>query len=322
MRLQNRVDDEGHGTYGIRALKKSFTEGKTMIPRFSAECMACAVARQAQNMPDVWTDEKRAEYLKGVMKIIFDADPSEGAPVVNGKIDILAEKFGIEKRDYTFIKRDYNLLMLKTAEKLRAKIEKSSDPLAEAIKIARTANYIDFGTQVKVTEDELLDLLEKSGEDGLNASEYGYFRKDIECADSLVYLTDNCGEIVADMLLIEQLKKLRPDMKITVIVRGMPVINDATMEDARMVGMDKIAEVMGNGNGIAGTSMQDMDELSLSRLKGADVVISKGQANFETLNGCGMNIYYLFLCKCGRFERRFHMSRLQGVIANDRRLEC
>ena len=73
---------------------------------------------------------------------------------------------------------------------------------------------------------------------------------------------------------------------------------------------------------IAGTSMDDMDAVSLSKLRAADMVISKGQANFETLNGCGMNIYYLFLCKCRRFERRFNMGKLQGVLANDRRLEC
>ena len=291
-----------------------------MAPRFSAECMECAISRQAKGMPEEWSDEKRTEYLRGVLRIILEADPSEGAPVVTGRINALAGKYGIPANDFTDIKREYNRLMMDILPDLRTKVENAEDPLAAAIRIARAANYIDFGTQVKVTKEGLFGVLEKSMDEKLNPAEYGCFIKDIENACSLVYLTDNCGEIVADMLLVEELKKMKPKMKITVIVRGMPVLNDATMEDARMVGMTEIAEVIGNGNGIAGTSMENMDGLSLSRLKDADVIVSKGQANFETLNGCGMNVYYLFLCKCRRFERRFRMKKLEGVMANDLRL--
>jgi len=292
-----------------------------MIPRFSAECMACVVSRQSQNMPVEWDDEKRADYMRGVMKIICDADVSEGAPVINGKIDAFSEKYGIQKFDYTEIKRHYNSVMLDILPALREKTDASTDPVGTAMKYARAANYIDFGTLNKVTEEGLLERLERASEEKLVPDEYDCFRRDMEKASSLVYLTDNCGEIAADRLLVEKISELKPGMKITVIVRGMPVINDATMEDAHMVGMDRVAEVMGNGNGITGTSMADMDEISLSRLKDADIIISKGQANFETLNGCGLNIYYLFLCKCSRFERRFRMSKLQGVLVNDRRLE-
>jgi len=293
-----------------------------MVPRFSAECMACTVARQAQIMPEEWSDEKRAEYLLGVMKIIQEADFSEGTPVVNGRINILAECYGIPVQDFSDIKKKYNALMLDIAPKLRKRIAESEDPVETAIKIARTANYIDFGTQVNVTEIELFDLIDKSADEKLDKGEYAQFMQDMKGASSLVYLTDNCGEIVADMLLIERIKAEFPGIRITVIVRGRPVLNDATMDDACMTGLDRIVEVIGNGNGIAGTSIADMDEVSRLRLESADVVISKGQANFETLNGCGMNIYYLFLCKCRRFERRFHMSKFQGVLANDRRLGC
>ena len=293
-----------------------------MVPRFSAECMACTIAKQVQIMPEEWSDEKRAEYLLGVMKIIQEADFSEGTPVVNGRINILAETYGIPVQDYSEIKRRYNELMMDISPLLRKKIAASDDPLATAMKIARTANYIDFGTQVNVTERELFELIDKSADEELDVHEYVRFIDDMKRAYSLVYLADNCGEIAADMLFIEKIRDVFPKLRITVIVRGKPVLNDATMEDARMIGLDDIVEVIGNGNGIAGTSIEDMDEVSRSRLESADVIISKGQANFETLNGCGMNIYYLFLCKCRRFERRFNMSKFQGVLANDRRLGC
>jgi len=292
-----------------------------MMPRFSAECMACAVLKQSENMPAEWDDEKRAAYLRGVMNIICSADVSEGAPVVTGKIEALAQEYGIEKFDYTEIKREYNRIMLDILPEIRKKVEEAEDSVEAAMKYSRAANYIDFGTQHKVTEEGLLERLEKASAERLDEAEYGLFRRDIDKAEKLVFITDNCGEIVADMLLIEKIREIKPDLKITVIVRGMPVINDATMEDAHMVGIDRVAEVMGNGNGVAGTFIEKMDSASLSRLRDADVVISKGQANFETLNGCGMNIYYLFLCECSRFERRFGMAKLQGVIKNDRRLE-
>ncbi len=107
-------------------------------------------------------------------------------------------------------------------------------------------------------------------------------------------------------------------MEITVIVRGMPVLNDAVPGDAEDVGLTDMVKVIGNGNGVAGTQRNLLSEEAEHALSGADVILSKGQGNFETIHGCGLNIYYLFLCKCEWFTKRFGMERLKGVFVNER----
>ena len=287
---------------------------------FAAECMACIVGKQLRALPEEWPDAQRSDYLRDVMRIILDADPGLPAPRVSWRLEALARERGVPRRDFRSIKRHWNRLMMDLAPQLRADIEAAPDPLARAMQYALTANYIDFGALAEVTESRLAALLEEAPENPHHAAEYAHFRRDLESAGSLAYVTDNCGKIVADMLLIEQLRRLRPALAVTVILRGQEVLNDATPEDARMVGLDAVATVLGNGNGMTGTFRDAMDPLSRSALEGADIVISKGQANFESLGGSGLNAYFLFLCKCDRFRRHFHMTRLQGVLANERRL--
>ena len=117
----------------------------------------------------------------------------------------------------------------------------------------------------------------------------------------MVYLTDNCGEVVLDKMLVKLLKEMYPNLDITVIVRGEQILNDATMEDAVQIGMTDMVNVIGNGNNIAGTWLDAVSEQALKLIDQADVIIAKGQGNFETLYGCGKNIYYMFLCKCQLF---------------------
>lgn len=291
-----------------------------MTERFAAECMVCMINKQEKGMPQEWAETKKSAFMRELLKIIADTKPEEGPPVVTARVNALRELYGIKPMDYTDIKKHYNRLMLDIAPRLRKKIEAAEDKIRAAMQYARSANYIDFGALSSVTEEELFSLLDKAESDPVDPAEYANFRMDLDKARSFVYLTDNCGEIMADMLLIEQIRAAYPGLKVTAIVRGRDVLNDATMEDAAMVGLDKVCDTIGNGNGVAGTWRDDMDPVSRNRLETADVILGKGQANFETLNGCGLNIYYLFLCKCSRFQHRFNMRKLQGVLANDRRL--
>ena len=93
------------------------------------------------------------------------------------------------------------------------------------------------------------------------------------------------------------IKNINPDIKITAVVRGEPVLNDATVSDANEIGLDEVAEVTGNGDSVGGTCLERISEEARGILKNADMIISKGQGNFETLNRCGMNVYYIFMCK-------------------------
>lgn len=155
----------------------------------------------------------------------------------------------------------------------------------------------------------------------ISDDEYLYFKKDLEQAKHLVYLTDNCGEIVLDKLFIQCLKETYPDLKITVIVRGKDVINDATLVDAAEVGMTNIVTCISNGNGAPGTVLKLLSEEARKLLADADLVISKGQGNFESLYGEGINPYFIFLCKCELFVRRFKLQQYESVFIKEERIK-
>ena len=142
----------------------------------------------------------------------------------------------------------------------------------------------------------------------------------MEQASKLVYLTDNCGEVVLDKIALKIIQERYPDLKVTAVVRGEPVVNDADLEAARYVGLDRVVKVMENGSGIAGTDLDDISDEARNEIETADVILSKGQGNFETIHGCGLNIYYLFLCKCDWFVQKFEVERFKGMFVNERRI--
>ena len=126
--------------------------------------------------------------------------------------------------------------------------------------------------------------------------------------------------IVLDKILIQLIQELYPQIKITVIVRGKSVLNDATLEDAKEIGLTKLVRCIGNGTGAPGTVFKDLNEDAKQALTDADVIVSKGQGNFESMVGEGFNPYYIFLCKCELFVRRFGLKQYEAVFIKEERL--
>lgn len=120
-----------------------------------------------------------------------------------------------------------------------------------------------------------------------------------------------------DKLFIEQLRKRFPELEIKIMVRGSEVLNDATLEDACYVGMDKLTEVISNGNAVAGTVYDMLPDEAKKALDTADVILAKGQGNYESLCRQGRHIFYSFLCKCELFTSRFNVPRLTGVFVEE-----
>jgi uncharacterized protein with ATP-grasp and redox domains len=171
-----------------------------------------------------------------------------------------------------------------------------------------------------VDDDKLRDFLEQAETLPLSEETYVDFAENMKTAKKLVFLTDNCGEIVLDKLLLETIAEKFPHVERTIIVRGEPVLNDATMEDALQVGIDACGKVIPNGTNIAGTYIPWLSAEAKAEMDGADILIAKGQGNFESLHGCGLNIYYLFLCKCQWFMERFGLPQFSGVFINEKDL--
>ncbi|MCI9058509.1 MAG: DUF89 family protein, partial [Lachnospiraceae bacterium] len=217
------------------------------------------------------------------------------------------------------MKREFNQLLLQMEEDLSRKIHEAKDSLREAIRFARIGNYIDFSAVENVTKEEFMSLFYNE-KDEIEESEYQHFLGELEKASELVYIMDNCGEIVLDKIVLRQLKKAYPELHITAMVRGGEAINDVTLEDAEMVGITEEVPVITNNSSIQGVIYDKLTEEGKKILDAADLILAKGQGNFESLHGCGKNIYYLFLCKCQHFSKQFGVERFQGMLINEKRV--
>lgn len=285
--------------------------------RLDPQCVRCLIDKHLNAAPAGTPDNVRLDYMQRALSLLADAPRDAGAPVLVHALDALKlEMFGIRK-SFEDVKVHFNRLMLAREAAIDACIRAAQDPLEAAIQYAMIGNYIDFGAMENVDEKALEHLLAVPQAFALPQETYERLRKTLRSSRRLAYLTDNCGEIVLDKLLIRTIQRLYPDIEITVLVRGAPVLNDATMEDALQVGMDALCPVMGNGSAIAGTHLPALSEQAGRVLDEADVILSKGQANYETMRGCGRNVFYIFLCKCDLFASRFGVAKFTGMMVHD-----
>ncbi len=287
--------------------------------RLEEECIHCVIDKFARDYPKGASYEQRIEFVKGVLGIITDTPVTSSAPEIVERINLLSFKMFGEQRDYSSIKKHFNNLILSMEEDIYNRICKSQNPLMEAVRYSMTGNYIDFGAMDSIEEDKLRSMIDASTDIEIDKKEFEIFEKELSNAKTMVLLADNCGEIVFDKLLLRTIKRLYPNLKTDVIVRGLPVLNDITEEDAIAVGMDCLSGIYSNGTGVAGTIIDRMPRETKGIFETADVIISKGQGNFETLRYCGRNVYYVFMCKCKMFADRFGVKRFSPMFINDTR---
>ncbi len=286
--------------------------------RLNPECVSCLVKKQIERYPKDISNSGKIKYMQSVLQAVAQASEMMSAPEIVDKIyKIQKQMFGADK-DYTEIKIYFNNMMSELETDIRREINKSSEPLKTAVQYAMTGNYIDFAAMDSVDENKLREMLKSAPLNAVNEAEYAALERDLTDAKKLVFLTDNCGEIVLDKILIETITNINPELDITVIVRGQNVVNDATMADAEQIGLTKQVRVTDNGSSIAGTCLNRISAEAQHIIENADVIISKGQGNFETLQKCGLNVYYIFMCKCKMFADRFNVPLYSGILINDK----
>ena len=289
-----------------------------MKSRWNSYCTQCLLKKHLTNYPDTATEEERLTYIRRLFSILTDIAPGESSPVVVNRILTLQKEMFDQFVDYTDIKKHFNQLMLEQEDWIYADITSTPDPIRRAVQYVMKGNYIDFGVLSDVNSEKLMELLSQAKDQTIDEQIFEELMQDLTSAKNMVLLTDNCGEIVLDKLLIRTIMSQFPDLQIRVIVRGGHALNDATMEDACQVGLPDLVEVIGNGTCLQGTYLPDISKEARDLLEQADVILSKGQGNFESLQYCGLNIYYLFLCKCDLFTKRFHTHLYDGILTNDR----
>ena len=289
-----------------------------MKTRWNSYCTQCLLKKHLTNYPDTATEEERLTYIRRLFSILTDIAPGESSPVIVNRILTLQKEMFDQFVDYTDIKKHFNQLMLEQEDWIYADISSAADPIRRAVQYVMKGNYIDFGVLSDVNSEKLMELLSQAKDQAIDDQIFEELIQDLTSAKNMVLLTDNCGEIVLDKLLVRTIMSQFPDLQIHVIVRGGHALNDATMEDACQVGLPDLVEVIGNGTCLQGTYLPDISKEARDLLEQADVILSKGQGNFESLQYCGLNIYYLFLCKCDLFTKRFHTHLYNGILTNDR----
>jgi uncharacterized protein with ATP-grasp and redox domains len=230
--------------------------------------------------------------LKSVLDEIKSADtskpPAYTTTFIHKKIRNLLGKDPFKK-----IKSEYNQIALSLYPSLKTLLEESPDPLWTSTRLAIAGNVIDFGI---FTSIDIEGTIKRSLHNQLAVDGYSDLRNVIRESGTILYITDNAGEIVFDRLLIETLMSLGKN--VIVAVKGSPVINDATVEDATEAGLVHVCEVIDNGSEAVGTILQWTSPEFQEIFKNAHLVISKGQGNFETLFGKRENMFFLFQSKC------------------------
>ena len=281
-------------------------------------CRTCILDKSLGHIPENTPQDKIDRYKDAVYAFVREHADQITPPELAYHIKHIREElFALTPADFSAVKSHYNRLLLSFEEKLAGRIRQAEDPLLCAMQYAMTGNYIDFSALATVEEATLLALLEQSATIALDEEVYGHLKDSVRTAGKMVYLTDNCGEIVLDKLLIREFMNLNPELSVTVLVRGSSEGNDATMEDADEVGLPAICHVMGNGAPYDATVLPRMSEEARDLMYGADLIISKGQANYESMYGCGLHVFYLFMCKCDYFTKRFQVPRYTGILTEE-----
>lgn len=276
-----------------------------------AECCAsCLYEKQRHVSED-------PDYLEEIRQIIAGRRECDTPPYLVYLFQQAYERHFGKVSAYGAVKRKYNDLVLSMEDAVRARIEASEDPLISALIYARVGNYIDFGALDEVDEEAFLALFRDAKVSDEDAPVVSSFIRQCEKAQRFLLISDNCGEIVLDKLFLEQMKKRFPALRLTVLVRGGEALNDATREDAEYVGLDRVAEIVTNGSSIAGTVYETLPEDARQALDCADVILAKGQGNYESLSRQGRHVFYSFLCKCELFTGRFQVPLFSGVFAEE-----
>ena len=268
------------------------------------DCFPCFLRQSIIALRLGTRDELLQErILKNILPEIQIADiskpPAYTTTFIHRKIRQL-----LGKDPFKELKCEYNKIALGLYPSLELMVSQSQDSLWTATRLAIAGNVIDFGIYTSV---DIEGAIRKAINHPLAVDEFDIFKNAISEADSILYLADNAGEIVFDKILIEILISM--GKKVTVVVKGSPVINDSTLEDALEAGLIGICEVIDNGSDAVGTILPWTSSTFQKQFENAELIISKGQGNFETVTGIQKNIFFLFQAKCDVVSKELNLLK-------------
>lgn len=261
--------------------------------KINEQCLPCLV-NQAVKTANIMNASNREELYKKIFEAMSRIDFSKTNPEIVGENYRLIKEHTGCVDPYKDTKNYYNQLFLSKLDEYDKKIHS----LEDAVKYAIVANIIDFNPVHSQVEDDIKHFFTNIDELKLAINDVADLEADVLKAESILYLGDNCGEICFDKLLIKRINELNPKCKLYFGVIGEAIVNDNTEEDAYSVDMDEYATIISNGDYALGTVLSRVSDEFRTIYNKADVVIAKGQANYESLSEEKKNIYFLLMTKC------------------------
>ena len=258
------------------------------------DCIPCFI-RQALDAVRLVTDDKGVQerVLREVLSVASNMDLAQSPPVTGQYIHRKIREFSGVADPYRKFKDRFNHLAKELYPQLKARVQGSAEPLETAVRLAIAGNIIDCGVNGNLKESDINQGIDHALTEPLEGP-LAEFSAAIDRAENILYLADNAGEIFFDRLLIEQM----PLEKVTVVVKAVPIINDATISDAQAAGLTDLVEVIDNGSDAPGTIIEDCSEAFRARFERADMIVAKGQGNYETLSGVEKDIFFVLKAKC------------------------
>jgi uncharacterized protein with ATP-grasp and redox domains len=265
--------------------------------RVNLDCIPCFQRQALQAMRFISDDARlhervSREVMKTLLKLKWDSTPPEMAHEVHKIVRSLTKN----KDPYKDVKKESNDLVLNMYPELKRRVEASKHPLRTAIKLAIAGNIIDYGAlKAFDLRKTIKEVLEKK----FAIDDYGKFKENLKDAKKLLFFTDNAGEIGFDKLLVETMLKEKRFEQVRFVVKGGPIINDATLEDAIYVGLGALpnVEFLTVSNGEVGTGPKRSSQIVKKWIEEHDLVISKGQGNYEGLSEHS-GIFFMLIAKC------------------------
>ena len=278
--------------------------------KIHGECLPCLLRQSLQTARiSHCSPSQQIHILQAVATVIAEMDPRQSPPANARPVyRRIAELTGCED-PYYHKKRASNQQALQIVPSLRQEIRGTEQELLSAVRFAIAGNIIDYGAF------ETFDIeaaLTRSRSAILAVDHFGALSDALDRmpqGSTILYLADNCGEIVYDALLIEYL--YRRGFVLTIAVKDGPIINDALMEDALEAGLDKYGQIITNGGRYPGTELAHCSPQFLECFTAADLVIAKGQGNFESLSEVDRDIFFLLTIKCAVAAQ--YMAELAGI---------
>jgi damage-control phosphatase, subfamily I len=264
------------------------------------ECLPCLV-RQAKELASISTDDPlmQKKIMRSCFAYMSETDLDRSPPEIAAGIGRIAASLTGVSDPYARLKALHTAAALEMLPEMDRIVNDSEDPFVAGIRLAIAGNIIDLGARERVSDEDISAILSVALHEPLQGDP-ARLKADIEKAANVLYLADNAGETVFDRKLLEQI----PKEMVTVAVRGAPAINDATLADAQAAGLQGVGKLIDNGSGAPATVLDDCSDEFRRIFENADVIISKGQGNYESLSSVRANIYFLFRVKCRLVEEQ------------------